>query len=77
MLEVEPESGRRHQIRVHLYSIGHPILGDRLYGDPRPVGGAARLMLHALELELKHPDGGMLKLRAEPPADFEAVLAAL
>jgi RluA family pseudouridine synthase len=77
LLEAHPETGRRHQIRVHLYSIGHPILGDRLYGEKRPVRGAARLMLHALELELQHPDGGALKLRAEPPADFEAVLASL
>jgi tRNA pseudouridine32 synthase/23S rRNA pseudouridine746 synthase len=66
LLEVTPITGRRHQIRVHLYSIGHPILGDTRYGDDRPVGGAPRLMLHALELVLA--DG--LSIRAEPPADF-------
>jgi len=39
LLEVEPRTGRRHQIRVHLYSIGHPVLGDSQYGRERPVGG--------------------------------------
>ena len=67
-----PLTGRRHQIRVHCYAIGHPILGDTRYGDPRPVGGAPRLMLHATELVLA--DG--LRLAAEPPPDFERVLEA-
>ena len=72
LLEVTPITGRRHQIRVHLYSIGHPILGDTRYGDDLPVGGAPRLMLHALELVLA--DG--LSIRAEPPADFMEVAAS-
>jgi RluA family pseudouridine synthase len=70
LLEVEPETGRRHQIRAHLYSIGHPILGDPLYGNDRPVGKFPRLMLHSLELSLAHPDGSLLRLRAPEPADF-------
>ena len=70
LLVVTPITGRRHQIRVHLYSRGHPVLGDTRYGDPRPVGDAPRLMLHALELAL--PDG--LVLRADPPAEFLDVL---
>lgn len=74
LLTVRPMSGRRHQVRVHLHAIGHPVLGDRDYGEPRPVGGAARLMLHALELTLPGPDGTPLSLRAEPPDDFLAVL---
>jgi RluA family pseudouridine synthase len=57
LLEIDPETGRRHQIRVHLYSIGHPIMGDTVYGDSRPVGGFPRLMLHALNITFKHPDG--------------------
>ena len=73
LLEVGIVTGRRHQIRAHLYSAGHPILGDPLYGEPRPVGGAPRLMLHHLELALP----GLPVLRAEPPADFSAVLAGL
>jgi tRNA pseudouridine32 synthase/23S rRNA pseudouridine746 synthase len=52
LLEVMPHTGRRHQIRVHLYSIGHPVMGDILYGKDRPVGQAPRLMLHAWKLEL-------------------------
>jgi hypothetical protein len=50
--------------------MGHPVLGDTRYGDPRPVGGATRLMLHASELLLS--DG--LRLVADPPPDFVAVL---
>jgi tRNA pseudouridine32 synthase/23S rRNA pseudouridine746 synthase len=76
LLEVWPVTGRRHQIRAHLYAIGHPILGDTLYGARRPVGGAARLMLHSLELVLPDPEHGTLVLRAEPPADFEEILQA-
>lgn len=59
LIECEPLTGRRHQIRVHCYSIGHPILGDTRYGSPRPVGGADRLMLHAWKLSLaRHDDDG-------------------
>lgn len=68
MLEVEPTTGRRHQIRVHLCAIGHPVMGDRLYGRNRPVGGAGRLMLHALQIEAP----GLPLLRAEPGADFNS-----
>ena len=75
LLAVEPTTGRRHQIRVHLYGIGHPILGDPLYGRERPVGGAPRLMLHALELSFSA--AGTYRLRAEPPADFAGVLDGL
>lgn len=76
LLRVEPETGRKHQIRTHLASIGCPILGDPRYGPPpRPVGGAARLMLHARTLALSA--GRDYAFDAPPPADFEAVLAAL
>lgn len=71
LLEARPETGRRHQLRVHFYAIGHPILGDRLYGASRPVGGAPRLMLHAWRLELP----GLPPLSCPPPADFTAVLS--
>jgi len=56
-LALMPRTGRSHQLRVHLAEIGHPILGDPLYG---PEGGhdACRLMLHAERLGLRHPDGG-------------------
>ena len=56
-LRLMPETGRSHQLRVHMLAIGHPILGDPLYAT-----GAAldhpRLMLHAQSLRLRHPDGG-------------------
>lgn len=77
LLEVRPLTGRRHQIRVHLHSLGFPILGDPLYGRPLPVPGAPRLMLHALELRFPAPDGTPVRLRAEPPPDFAAVLEGL
>lgn len=74
LVECAPRTGRRHQLRVHLYAIGHPILGDAVYGQERPVGGAPRLMLHALSLEF--PGESWPVLRAEPGADFEAALAS-
>jgi len=77
LLEVEPETGRRHQIRVHLYSIGHPILGDELYGNPRPIGGAPRLMLHALSLSFDLPGSGPVSFECPPPPDFVSVLSSL
>ncbi|MDE2140955.1 MAG: RluA family pseudouridine synthase [Elusimicrobia bacterium] len=77
LLRVEPETGRRHQIRAHLCALGHPILGDPRYGPPpRPVGGAPRLMLHALELSFE-AGGRPYAFRAEPPRDFAGVLAGL
>lgn len=69
LLEVEPLTGRRHQIRVHLYHAGHPVLGDPLYGQERPVGGQPRLLLHAYQLRFRH-EGENLVLTAEPPANF-------
>lgn len=63
-LELEPVTGRSHQLRVHLMALGHPIVGDALYGG-RP---AARLMLHAAALKFAHPIGGAtLSLRCEAP----------
>jgi len=50
-----PKTGRSHQLRVHMLALGHPILGDRFYGD---ATSAARLMLHAEGLEFHHPTGG-------------------
>jgi tRNA pseudouridine32 synthase/23S rRNA pseudouridine746 synthase len=77
LLEVTPHTGRRHQIRVHLYSIGHPVMGDTLYGKERPVGGVSRLMLHAWSLEFKNLDQSCLYFKADLPLDFENVLTLL
>jgi tRNA pseudouridine32 synthase/23S rRNA pseudouridine746 synthase len=54
-LELEPLTGRSHQLRVHLKALGHPILGDRLYADSVQAECTTRLMLHAWQLELIHP----------------------
>ena len=54
-LELEPITGRSHQLRVHLMAIGHPILGDALYAEPPVQARAERLLLHACALELSHP----------------------
>jgi 23S rRNA pseudouridine1911/1915/1917 synthase len=76
LVELYPLTGRTHQIRVHLASYGHPILGDHVYGDPqRDFEEIKRQMLHAASLEIKHPETEkMLKFEAPPPADFQAAI---
>ncbi|MBI4396046.1 MAG: RNA pseudouridine synthase [Elusimicrobia bacterium] len=74
LLEVMPVTGRRHQIRVHLYSIGHPILGDARYGNERPVGNAPRLMLHACRMALERGPADTLTVTAPPTEDFVRIL---
>ncbi len=70
LVGVELRTGRTHQIRVHLAAIGHPLIGDWLYGERN----AARPMLHAAELAMMHPlTNEPLRVVAPPPADFVAV----
>ena len=57
-LALQPETGRSHQLRVHLQAIGHPILGDALYAPAQFAAAAARLLLHACRLRLSHPASG-------------------
>jgi len=57
-LELEPVTGRAHQLRVHLLAIGHPILGDALYGSAEVQAAAPRLLLHASSLRFAHPASG-------------------
>jgi tRNA pseudouridine32 synthase / 23S rRNA pseudouridine746 synthase len=64
-----PLTGRSHQLRVHLLSIGHPILGDALYASPEVAAAAPRLLLHASGLVLRHPLNGSV-LQVESPAPF-------
>jgi 23S rRNA pseudouridine1911/1915/1917 synthase len=85
LLECSLETGRTHQIRVHLASIGHPLLGDPVYlgrAGARSVPAAAqafrRQALHATRLALAHPaSGAQLQWESAPPPDFASLLAAL
>jgi 23S rRNA pseudouridine1911/1915/1917 synthase len=70
LLEVIPRTGRTHQIRVHLASIGHPLVGDTLYGTKVQPTWSHRLMLHAFSLEFTTEEGERIKVEAEPPDDF-------
>jgi 23S rRNA pseudouridine1911/1915/1917 synthase len=77
LLECELETGRTHQIRVHLASIGHPLEGDPVYG-PRGARRLPRQALHAWKLAFVHPGTGRsVRFTSPPPADFEALLEAL
>lgn len=57
-LQLKPETGRSHQLRVHLKEIGHPILGDPFYAPEEDFDAAPRLQLHAEQLDLRHPRDG-------------------
>lgn len=72
---LEPLTGRSHQLRVHLLSIGHPILGDALYGSAEVQARAPRLLLHASELGFVHPaTQQMLRFQSQP--DFALSLSS-
>ncbi|KKU18975.1 MAG: Pseudouridine synthase [Parcubacteria group bacterium GW2011_GWA1_47_11] len=77
LIEVFPKTGRTHQVRVHMASIGHPVLGDTLYGSKKNEEGAPRQMLHAHSIELEIEPGKAMKLMADPPSDFETFLRKL
>ncbi len=79
LLELRPHTGRMHQLRAHLASIGRPIAGDTRYGGALMLAGAPvpRLMLHARAIRFPHPAGGERTLEASIPADMRALIAAL
>jgi 23S rRNA pseudouridine1911/1915/1917 synthase len=83
LCRVRLETGRTHQIRIHLSEAGHPLVGETVYirdllRDGRQPMAADRLMLHAATLGFVHPvTGERLDFRCEPPADFTAILQRL
>ncbi len=82
LLELQIDTGRTHQIRVHLASLGHPVVGDTLYGAPHELRGKnesrntlSRNFLHAAELRLLHPRTGEAMAFARPlPAELQEFL---
>jgi len=75
-VELSPKTGRTHQLRIHMSSIGYPILGDKLYGDEGHVLEGKGLFLCALGLELTHPiTGRLLALEIDIPYKFTTLLA--
>ena len=79
-VELQPFTGRTHQLRVHMAAIGHPIVGDGKYGGPDSflTGSISRKMhLHARRLLIDHPDGAPLDVTAPLPAHFAASMAQL
>jgi 23S rRNA pseudouridine955/2504/2580 synthase len=79
-VELQPFTGRTHQLRVHMAAIGHPIVGDGKYAGQESylTGSISRkLHLHARRLRIDHPDGGRIDVMAEPPEHFAATLAYL
>jgi 23S rRNA pseudouridine1911/1915/1917 synthase len=75
LLRLRLETGRTHQIRVHLQAIGHPVVGDPEYGSGDPLG-LQRQFLHAARLAFAHPIGGeRIEVRSPLPADLQAALA--
>ena len=77
-LQCRLETGRTHQIRVHLAYIGHPILGDTVYGAKKPVPGLTGQCLHATGLEFIHPaTGEKIILTCPLPEEFTKMLAKL
>jgi 23S rRNA pseudouridine1911/1915/1917 synthase len=78
MLECRLETGRTHQVRVHLSAIDHPVVGDAAYRGARPSLSLDRPFLHAYRLELDHPTTGKRLMFEDPlPAELESVLASL
>jgi 23S rRNA pseudouridine1911/1915/1917 synthase len=77
-LSLRLETGRTHQIRVHMAHIGHPILGDTVYGSKKAVPGLTGQCLHAVGLRFIHPRSGeLVELSCPLPQEFETYLKKL
>lgn len=72
LVELRPKTGRMHQLRVHMYAIGHPIACDAKYGGKKVCcpAGCTRQLLHARSLSFSYPEGRKLYFEADPPSDF-------
>ncbi len=78
LLECSLETGRTHQIRVHLSSIGHPLVGDPVYGQRKPRLALERPFLHAAKLAFEHPgSGGRVEFTSPLPSDLQTRLSSL
>jgi 23S rRNA pseudouridine1911/1915/1917 synthase len=80
LIECRLETGRTHQIRIHLSEVGHPLVGERVYAkdNPQPSIAAPRLMLHAMQLGFRHPVTNLeLDFEQALPSDFLEVLRRL
>lgn len=70
LVKAFPRTGRRHQLRVHFYAVGHPVVGDRRYGDAAIQAHFPRLMLHALQISFVLSILGRVIIQADPPPMF-------
>lgn len=77
LVKVKLHTGRTHQIRVHFASIGHPLVGDSLYGLKKEKLNVPRQLLHAKKIEVQLPDGTWIEAESELPEDIKEVLKAL
>lgn len=78
LLELKIDTGRTHQIRVHMAEIGHPVVGDMIYSNGKNEFGIEGQMLHAKSLDFQHPvTGKQIHLEAELPKYFEEILSKL
>jgi len=77
LLDIYPITGRTHQIRVHFSSIGHPVVGDKIYGKKRKINGLNRQFLHAYSIEFTLPSGRRRKFKSELPEDLKSFLNKL
>src|SRR5262249_25977829 len=77
LLSLKLHTGRTHQIRVHMASIGHPLVGDSLYGPSKQPMKMSRHFLHARKIEVQLPDGTWIEAESELPKDLREVLTNL